>query len=90
MAEQLDNAHKAAEARLKSQRAFWTTFGGFAVLWIACTIIWALSGGGGFWPIWVILGTGVATLFLGWSAFGPRSTGPTEAEVDEEAKKFEN
>jgi hypothetical protein len=43
-----------------------------------------------FWPIWVILGTGIATLFMGWSAFGPRSTGPTQAEVDAEAKKFEN
>jgi hypothetical protein len=43
-----------------------------------------------FWPIWVIFGTGVATLFMGWNAFGPRNTGPTQAQVDEEAKKFEN
>ena len=43
-----------------------------------------------FWPIWVIFGTGIATLFMAWNAFGPRDTGPTQAQVDEEAKKFDN
>lgn len=90
MAEQPDKAHKAAAERLNSQRAFWQTFGGFVLIWIVCTIIWAVSGAGMFWPIFVILGTGIATLFMGWNAFGPRNTGPTQAQVDEEAKKFEN
>lgn len=90
MDEQPDKAHKAAEARLSAQRAFWQTFGGFVLIWIVCTIIWAATGAGMFWPIWVILGTGIATLFMGWNAFGPRNSGPSQAQVDEEAKKFES
>ncbi len=90
MAEQIDDAHKAAEARLKAQSEFWRTFGGFVVVWIVCTIIWAVSGAGDFWPIWVIAGTGIASLFMAWSAFGPRDTGPSQQQVDAEAKKFEN
>ncbi len=90
MTEDLDEAHKAAEARLSAQRAFWTTLGAFVLVWIACTITWAISGAGMFWPIWVIFGTGIATLVMAWNAFGPRNTGPSQAQVDEEAKKFEN
>ena len=90
MSSQPDKAHQAAAERLNSQRAFWRTLGGFVLIWIVCTIIWAATGAGMFWPIWVILGTGIATLFMGWNAFGPRDTGPTQAQVDEEAKKFES
>jgi hypothetical protein len=89
MSSQPDKAHQAAAERLNSQRAFWRTLGGFVLIWIVCTIIWAATGAGMFWPVWVILGTGIATLFMGWSAFGPRNTGPSQAQVDEEAKKFE-
>ena len=90
MSSQPDKAHQAAAERLNSQRAFWRTLGGFVLIWIVCTIIWAATGAGMFWPVWVILGTGIATLFMGWSAFGPRNTGPSQAQVDEEAKKFES
>ena len=89
MSSQPDKAHQAAAERLNSQRAFWRTLGGFVLIWIVCTIIWAATGAGMFWPVWVILGTGIATLFMGWSAFGPRNTGPSQAQVDEEAMKFE-
>lgn len=40
-------------------------------------------------PSWVMLGLGVATAFSGWSAYGPGSKGPSQAEIEEEAKKFE-
>ena len=90
MSSQPDNAHQAAAERLNSQRAFWRALGGFVLIWIVCTIIWAITGGGMFWPIWVIFGTGIATLFMAWNAFGPRDTGPSQAQVDEEAKKFDN
>ena len=89
MTEQTDSAHKAAEARLKAQSAFWRTLGGFVVIWVACTIIWAATGAGMFWPVWVILGTGIATLFMAWNAFGPRETGPSQEQIEEEAKKFQ-
>lgn len=85
---QQDAAHKAAEQRLKAQSGFWRTLGVFAIIWIVCTVIWALSGGGAFWPIWVILGTGIALLFMAWGAFGPREKAPSQEQIDAEAKKF--
>ncbi len=85
--------HKAAKERLDAQAQFKKMMGGFVILWVFMIAIWALSGAGYFWPAWVILGTGIAGVAVGWRAYGPRSTGPrqpTEAEIDAEAKKFED
>ena len=90
MAEQQD-FHKAAKERLQAQQQFKKMMGGFVVLWLFMTAIWALSGAGYFWPAWVIVGTIFAGAALGWRAYGPRGadSGPTEAQIDAEAKKFE-
>jgi hypothetical protein len=83
---------KAAKDRLDSQAQFKKLMGGFVVLWLFMIAVWALSGQGYFWPAWVIIGTLFAGAALGWRAYGPRSTGPgepTQAEIDAEAKRFE-
>ena len=83
--------HKAAKERLQAQQQFKKMMGGFVVLWLFMIAIWALSGAGYFWPAWVIIGTLFAGGALGWRAYGPRGSGagPTEAQIDAEAKKFE-
>jgi len=83
--------HKAAKERLQAQQQFKKMMGGFVVLWLFMIAIWALSGAGYFWPAWVIIGTLFAGGALGWRAYGPRgsASGPTEAQIDAEAKKFE-
>jgi mannose/fructose/N-acetylgalactosamine-specific phosphotransferase system component IID len=90
MAEQQD-FQKAAKERLQAQQQFKKMMGGFVVLWLFMTAIWALSGAGYFWPAWVIVGTVFAGAALGWRAYGPRSSdaGPSQAQIDAEAKKFE-
>lgn len=84
-----NKARKAAEERLGAQSGFKKMLGGFVILWVVVIAIWALTGAGAFWPIWVILGTGIALLFTAWSAYGPRDRGPSEAEIEAETKKFE-
>jgi uncharacterized membrane protein len=84
-----NKARKAAEARLNAQSGFKKMLGGFVILWVIVVAVWALSGGGSFWPVWVFLGTGIALLYGAWSAYGPRDRGPTETEIDAETKKFE-
>lgn len=32
---------------------------GFIVVNATCIAIWAISGAGGFWPVWVLFGTGL-------------------------------
>ncbi len=80
---------KAAEERLNSQAGFKKMVGGFLIVIVISIVIWALTGQGDFWPIWVMLGLGIATAFSAWSAYGPRAKGPSQTEIEEEAKKFE-
>ena len=73
-----------ALSTLKAQRGFRSfalTAVGVIVLMIA---IWALSGGGYFWPIWVVFGLGVALVASGWQAYGPRQRPITEEEIRRE------
>lgn len=88
MAEELDK-RKAAKKRLKAQSEFKKLFGVFIIIWIIVTAIWWLSGGGYFWPAWTYLGMGIALLFTGWGAYGPRSAGVSDAAIDREMKKMD-
>jgi hypothetical protein len=79
---------RAAEKRLKDQQGFWRLLGIFVIVWLILTAVWALSGGGYFWPVWAIFGMGIALAFVAWGAFGPRPKVPSEAEIEEEMRKF--
>jgi hypothetical protein len=47
--------------------------------------VWAMTGGGYFWPAWVIAGWGVGMLLGFWDYV----RGPvTEADVDEELRRM--
>jgi uncharacterized membrane protein len=88
MAEPEENgAREQALKRLKAQRAFrglLVTAVGVMALMIA---IWALSGGGYFWPIWVVFGLGIALITMAWQAYGPRESEITEADIERELEK---
>ena len=84
-----DSLRAAAEKRLRDQRNFWRTLGSFVIVWIILTAIWWLSGGGYFWPVWAMFGMGIALLFIGWNAYGPRERQPSEQRIQDEMKKFE-
>ena len=83
-------ARKAAEERLQQQAGFKKMIGGFLILIVVAVAIWAITGQGYFWPIWLVFGLGIATAFSAWSAYGPRDKGPSQAEIDEEARKYED
>ena len=59
----------------------------FVIVWIILAAVWALSGGGYFWPVWAIFGMSIALLFVGWGAYGPRDK-VTDAEVQAEMRKM--
>ena len=78
------DAREQALRRLKAQRAFRNlllTATGILVVMIA---IWAISGGGYFWPIWVAFGLGIALITTGWQAYGPRERAISEDEIQRE------
>lgn len=37
---------------------------GLAIPNVICIAVWAATGAGSFWPIWVLLGTGIAALSI--------------------------
>lgn len=54
---------------------------------VVCVVIWAMTGGGYFWPGWVIFGLAVSSFWMGLAAFGPRERHPTEADVEAEMRR---
>jgi 2TM domain len=45
--------------------------------------IWAMTGGGSFWPIWSILGWGIGVFFHGWDVYArPPSEERIRREMD--------
>ncbi len=82
------NAREIALRRLKAKRAFKSLLITAAGLLVLMVVIWALSGGGYFWPIWVVFGLGIALVTTGWQAYGS-TTGPiTEDEIQDEMGKL--
>ena len=64
-----DSAREAAVKRLKAKRDFKMHLGAYVILNAMFVGIWALSGQGNFWPIWVMVFWGVGLAFNGWSAY---------------------
>ena len=78
----------AALKRIKAKRDFWRLLGVFAIVLGILTAIWAMSGGGYYWPMWAMFGMGIALAFSGLSAFGPASGPPSEERIAEEMDRM--
>ena len=63
------------DIRRKNWRDFVSVFVSSALMTAVVVIIWAVTGAGAFWPIWVIFGLGVVVLASAWRAFSPQHTG---------------
>lgn len=75
---------EAAIARIKEKRDFWGHVAAYVIVNTMLVIIWALSSGGYFWPIWSIVGWGIGLAFHAWSVFGekPISEDRIQKEID--------
>ena len=84
-----DNQLRAAAVkRIKDKRNAISTVGIFVIVSILLTAIWALSGGGYFWPAWAMFGMGIAALFILWGTFCPQSRQPSEQEISDEMRRM--
>jgi fatty acid desaturase len=59
----------AATKRIKAKRRFRNNLVSYVVINAFLVGVWALSGGGYFWPAWGLLGGGVLLALFGWSAY---------------------
>ena len=64
MAKQLseEQIYEEAKARVKAKRGFWGHFITYAVVNIICFFVWALTGGGSPWFLWVLGPWGVVVI----------------------------
>ncbi|MGN6275404.1 MAG: 2TM domain-containing protein [Solirubrobacterales bacterium] len=81
-----EQARELAIQRLKMKQDFKGLVGSGLLAIIVTTIIWAMGGGGDYWPKWVILGVGIGLVVQGWKAYGP-SNRITEADVQREMEQ---
>jgi fatty acid desaturase len=81
-----EQARELAIQRLKMKQDFKGLVGSAILAIVVTTIIWAMGGGGDYWPKWVILGVAIALVVQGWKAYGPNNR-ITEADVQREMER---
>lgn len=79
------HARREARRRIEARRGFTANVVAYVVINLALIGVWAVSGGGYFWPAWVLLGWGVGIVFHAWDTFFKRPV--TEADIDEELRR---
>ena len=81
----MDDRREEAIRRLKAKRGFRQHLAAYAVVNGFLVVIWAITDGGDFWPVWPMAGWGIGLALHGWGVYGE---GPiTEAEIQREMKK---
>jgi len=75
----------AAIKRLKAKRGFLSNLGAYVIINAFLVVVWALSGQGYFWPIWVMAGWGIGLASHAWAIYGGGRI--TEDDVQREMQK---
>ena len=78
-----DQLREQAVAQLKKKRDFVTHVFIYVIVNAFLVGIWAFTGGDYFWPIWPILGWGIAVVANAWDVYGrkPFSEGKIQQEM---------
>ena len=85
MEDTMDDSERrdAAIKRIKDKRDFRTHAVSYVVVNLFLIGVWAVSGGGYFWPGWVMAGWGVGLVLHGWQTYrGERPI--TEEDIQRE------
>lgn len=78
-------ARAAARERIEKRRGLQGGMAAYVVINAFLIGVWALTGGGYFWPAWILAGWGVGMLLGLWDYW----RGPvTEDDVDEELRRM--
>jgi hypothetical protein len=81
-----EDAERArAHKRLQDRRKIVSDVVAYVVINAFLVFVWLMSGGGYFWPGWVMAGWGIFLVLHAWEVFWRRPI--TEADVDEEVRR---
>jgi hypothetical protein len=82
-----EDVRALALGRLKKKSDFRTHLLVYVLVNALLIGIWAATGAGFFWPIFVILGWGIGVVLNGWDAY--RRPFPTQEQIDREMDLIE-
>jgi hypothetical protein len=75
-----------AKRRVEVKRGFYSHLGVYVGVNLMLVGIWATTGAGYFWPIWPMLGWGVAIVIQGWATLARPSV--TESAIQKEMDRL--
>ncbi len=83
-----DQSRRYAISRLSRKRAYRHQVTNYVGVNAVLIGIWALTGFGYFWPIYPILGWGIALVIQGWKLTHPLRHSFTEEEINREIERI--
>ncbi len=84
----VDERRKVAIDRINSRRDLRNHAVVYCAVNVLLVVIWAASGAGYFWPIWVIGGWGIGLAAHAWRVYEQRPI--SEAEIDAEVQRLDH
>ncbi len=82
-----DELRAEAKQRLHARRNLGAQIVVYCAVGALLVAIWALSGGGYFWPAWALLGWGFALAVQVWHVYFRRPV--TEHDIEQEMKRLQ-
>lgn len=83
-----DARREQAVKRLESRQDFRKHLTVYVLVNSLLVVVWLATGAGFFWPIWPILGWGIAVVLHGWSLYGGKPI--TEDDIQREMQRHES
>lgn len=83
-----DDLRGRAISRIKAKNHFWYLVVTWVVLSLLFVAIWALTGGGPFWPVWPIGAGVVAEVLVAIRTFSTSGDAPDEERIQREMRKL--
>lgn len=83
-----EDLREAARKRLEARAGFWRFLGTSVLVLALLNVIWAVTSGGYYWPLWPTVGLGIALAFSAANVFGPGRGYLSEDRIDEEVRRM--
>jgi hypothetical protein len=75
--------------QLRRKRTFRRHLAAYLVVNLFLIVIWLATGGGYFWPGWVIAGWGIGVATNAWYVYGRGGDAITEADISRETQRLQ-